>query len=402
MRRLLGGLNACGCWIARKIRSARRRFFCLLFLALDRIVPKQKNLVILGSWGGKFWGDNAKALYEYISSHPSCGLDAYYYLIQRPADGGGPRCLTSSGWRTWWKLLRARVVVETHSFDTRPYPMSRKKLHVNLWHGVPLKTVALTERGDTAAAYPAPIPWTQDVDVLVAPSRYAAMAMSACWMFDIRKVFLCGQPRNDRLVRRDAPAVDLRAVLSEVPPFNRVILYAPTFRGFRATQFFPFDDFDGERLDAFLAQHKAVMLTRGHVNVPEDRVTSRMERVLPFNSDVCPDVNEVLTGVDVLVTDYSSIYFDFLLLNRSIVFLPYDLEEYREKRGLLVDDYDAWTPGPKPHSFGWFLEALENAFSHPQKYADERQRINALCNYYQGDNSCERIVHMIRKRVGLD
>jgi CDP-glycerol glycerophosphotransferase (TagB/SpsB family) len=357
---------------------------------------------VLGSWCGRIWADNSRALYEYIQANP-CGFEAYYYQRELGGNCDERRCVYGIRWRTAWILLRARVAICTH-YDTSDfslYRFSRRKLIIQTWHGVPIKAICFTRKNAPKATWADASKNIRRFDVLIAPSKLAAWAMCSCWMFDPRKIFLCGQARNDNLLRQDADISALKTILPSAPPFKKVIMYSPTYLGHADISFFPFGDFDCERLHKFLEEHEAMLLMRGHVGVRTEYGKFPSQRIIEFDAGVCPDVYDVLREVDVVITDYSSIYVDFLLLDRPVIFAANGLEEYKEKWGLMVDDYDFWTPGPKVSTFQEFLAALEDAFACPQRYSKTRRMINSLLNYHQDENSCAKTIEMIKCRLGF-
>jgi CDP-glycerol glycerophosphotransferase (TagB/SpsB family) len=374
--------------------------FSFVFLLLDLLVPNRKSLIVFGSSAGRVFCGNSKALYDYVRHDPG-GLIAYYYVQKKAADRTDAHCLSGRGLRTFLLLLRARTVVSTHGTgDFWPYRFSRKTLFVQMWHGVGPKATGLTE---ATAAEEAQIERSIKIhrrwDVFVAPSKIAAYNMCACVRLDPRKVFLCGQPRNDVLLRERGSHGPLRTLLDR--PFRKAILCCPTFRTGTAADFFPYEDFDNAALESFLDRQDAVLLLRSHINEKRGQGAARSDRIVEFSNAVCGDINTVLGDIDVLVTDYSSIYVDYLLLDRPIVFAPYDLQEFIRKRGLLFDDYDFWTPGPKVHSFSEWLRAVDEALDGSDPYGPLRKTINSLLNYYQSVDSCRQVIDMVRNRVGL-
>jgi len=374
------------------------------FAFLDLLVPKNKRLVVFGCSSGTAWRGNTRALYEYIVSHP-CGLEAYYYLRPRQRGVRDKRCVCGLSWRAASVLLRAKTYVSSHGIgEFFPYMCSRRKLVVQTWHGIPLKTLLFTEKNLSPRDRFYGSRLTKRDDVFLAPSRLAAWLFCSCFRMDPRKIFLCGQPRNDILLaeRAEPSGSRLRELLPEAEKFDKIILYCPTYRHYAKTRLFPFDDFNAGALDDFLARNRAAILLRTHINDLPDTEDFLSERVLDFSFKVCPDVNYVLPDVDVLITDYSSMYLDFILMDRPVMFVPYDLDEYEQKRGLMFDDYDYWTPGAKAYTFHEFVTVLDDAFHHPQKYAQARKTINSLLNYYQDGNSCVKIVEMIKRRVGVE
>jgi CDP-glycerol glycerophosphotransferase len=237
----------------------------------------------------------------------------------------------------------------------------------------------------------------KNIDIFVAPSRIAAYSMCVSCMMNPRKIFYCGQARNDQLLK-SSHAERLKKIIPENIVYDKIVLYAPTYRRHEQIKFFPFDDFLIEKLNAFLEKNKAVLFIRGHVNDSlSKKITS--ERVRNLNQEQCADVQDVLNEVSLLVTDYSSIYIDYLLLDRPVIFVPYDLDCYTSECGFVVDDYNFWTPGPKVFDFESFINAMNEYFAGNDEYKEKRQTINKLLNYYEDENSCKKIVSMIISKI---
>ena len=139
-------------------------------------------------------------------------------------------------------------------------------------------------------------------------------------------------------------------------------------------------------------------MLRGHINevvIGEESETYN-SRIISANQDKFEDVMELLKYVDVLITDYSSIYIDFLLLDRPIIFLPYDIDEYQQYRGFLYD-YAAVTPGPKPKTLDSFLEEMDNALKGD--LAVNYNEVKNQFHFYQDDNSSKRVFDAIIKLI---
>ena len=100
-----------------------------------------------------------------------------------------------------------------------------------------------------------------------------------------------------------------------------------------------------------------------------------------------------------MITDYSSVYFDFLLLDRPIIFIPFDIKEY-SKRGFALEPYDFWTPGPKVYSLNELIKELKVFINNPEYYNKERKTVNHLVNTYKDGKSCERVWNLIEKLEG--
>ena len=96
-----------------------------------------------------------------------------------------------------------------------------------------------------------------------------------------------------------------------------------------------------------------------------------------FPSELLPDELEVANGIDLIITDYSGIYIDFLLIDKPVLFYPYDLDNYKKYRGLMFD-YDLVTPGPKIHTQKEFIVEMKKLLSEPKYFQKERMLIKKM------------------------
>lgn len=85
------------------------------------------------------------------------------------------------------------------------------------------------------------------------------------------------------------------------------------------------------------------------------------------------DIYQILSETDLLITDYSSVYFDYLLLDKPILFLNTDLDQYRNNRGFLLNPFEFWTPGPKVNIYNHFICELEKLLTDEKYYKTERK-----------------------------
>ena len=103
----------------------------------------------------------------------------------------------------------------------------------------------------------------------------------------------------------------------------------------------------------------------------------------------------MLLECDILLTDYSSVYFDFLLLDRPIIYIPYDLEEYKRERGLLYD-FDEVTCGDKTLTQKQFIESIKNNLENPAKDELKRKEITERFHLYNDGKASERLFNFIK------
>ena len=204
-----------------------------------------------------------------------------------------------------------------------------------------------------------------------------------------------GQPRNDGLFQKNDCHEILGQLFPDLPEYTKTVLYAPTFRDYGQVQLFPFKDFDQKQLEAFLDEKNMLLFIRTHVAEQGSAAPYLGKRIRFLGNEQAEDVTGILNIFDCLITDYSSIYIDYLLTDKPMIFLPYDRQQYLDGRGMNFD-YDDVTPGPKPETFNDFLDALS-----PKEdfWKSERTRVNRLFNEIQhpcAADICNKVLKMIR------
>lgn len=247
---------------------------------------------------------------------------------------------------------------------------------VQTWHGTPLKRIG----HDIEAVHFADRRYLERVekevrnwDMLVSPNSFSTPILQHAFRFPGEMVE-SGYPRNDILRRSDsgerAAAVRRRIGL---PDGKRVILYAPTWRDdqFYAPGKYKFDfriDLDDAR--ARLG-HDHVLLVRRHPNVVDP--VPRAGDGFVFDVSDYPDMADLSLITDVMITDYSSLMFDFVNTGRPILFFTYDLEHYRDTLRGFYFDFEQCAPGPLVYTSGELIDAISD-IDLVQKAYTERYR----------------------------
>ena len=228
-------------------------------------------------------------------------------------------------------LATARYLVNDNTFP--PYFLRREEQqYLNTWHGTPLKTLGRDIRGGLLEHRNAARNFLHATH-LIAPNRFTADCLIE--RYDVAGLFpgrlaLTGYPRIDAVVAADDEAAARLRRRLNIPVGGKVVLYAPTWRGSLEHR-----TVDRERLQAdvaALASGDWHLLYRGHAMTDPSAAEADTWTVPP---DI--DTNDLLAIVDVLITDYSSIFFDFIPTGRPILHYAYDLESYREERGLYFE-----------------------------------------------------------------
>ena len=274
--------------------------------------------------------------------------------------------------------------------------LHKKRLIINLWHGVPLKKIALLDPNLKKAAriYFKKI-FSENYTCILTTSHELIPLMARSFAVSEDKIKVWGQPRNDGLFQKNDCREILGQLFPDLPEYTKTVLYAPTFPDYGQIQLFPFKDFDQEQLEAFLEEKNMLLFIRTHVAEQGSAAPYLGKRIRFLGNEQAEDVTGILNIFDCLITDYSSIYIDYLLTDKPMVFLPYDRQQYLDGRGMNFD-YDDVTPGPKPETFNDFLDALS-----PKEdfWKSERTRVNRLFNEIQhpcAADICNKVLKMIR------
>ena len=293
----------------------------------------------------------------------------------------------------WWRALGfARYLVNNNNFLPR-FRKAPGQVYLQTWHGTPLKRIGLDianqmnfsdsylrlMRREAAA-------W----DYLVSPSPFCSEVFPRAFGYT-GEILEVGYPRNDLLVSDDASRIrdDVRRELG-VPDEQKVLLYAPTWRenarhgaSYAKVLF----------LDAAILTRRrpdVTVLVRGHANTSGRASVTDGDRVLDVTT--YPDLARLYLASDLLVTDYSSVLFDYALTDRPMLFLVPDLAHYRDRlRGFYLD-FEETVPGPLLRSTDEVLEHLDD---DPALHAADRQRLRERFAPYDDGHATERLVERV-------
>ncbi|MBC7101496.1 MAG: CDP-glycerol glycerophosphotransferase family protein [Methanobacteriales archaeon] len=364
---------------------------------INKIIPKRRDLVIFNSVPD-FTG-NSMALFEYMNS-----LEEDFelvWIVNNPMDDLDIRQYEFNTLEALFKIFRASYIISTHLnlADVRV----PSQVFVNVWHGMPLKAMGYAETFERDVNLP--FNFDDENYYLIATSTVMRNALAACFNQDPRRIYVTGQPRNDKLFKGCDKKI-FKILDIDPGAYEKIVLFAPTFRkleydGRIISYKFNLPDFNRERFQDFLEEHNILLLVKFHP-VEEKEATKYfkdLRNVKLIKTETLQenliDLYNILPCIDILITDYSSIYFDFLLLDRPIIFITTDLKEYKKKRGFILEPFEFWTPGPKVKNFDKLLKELEKTIKNPNYYQEERKLINDLVNYYKDNKSTERVYKLV-------
>ncbi|WUS97280.1 bifunctional glycosyltransferase family 2 protein/CDP-glycerol:glycerophosphate glycerophosphotransferase [Streptomyces sp. NBC_00708] len=315
--------------------------------AAQRTAPV-RAAALYSTFDGRQYSDSPRAVYEELVRR---GTEVEHLWVVRDQQAIIPEGATAveHGSAAWHEALARSRYIVTNTQLPEWFVRREDQTVVQTWHGTPLKRIGLELAGTAQAnaAYIATLAErSRQWDFLVSPNTYSTPVLRRSFGFE-GEVLECGYPRNDLFHAPDRAkvAAAVREKLG-IPAGKRVVLYAPTWRedqrlgGGRYSL--------GLQLDLAAAERElgddTVLLVRRHY-----MVTDRLpDSGTGFVRDVSryPDVGELMLISDALVTDYSSLMFDFAQTGRPMLFHTYDLEHYRDTLRGFSFDFEKRAPGP--------------------------------------------------------
>lgn len=295
-------------------------------------------------------------------------------------------------------LAKSRIIITTHGGRK----IRKKTIHIELWHGFPMKRMALLD--------PRIEKTTTKPDIVCSYSDTYTTLMNACLGLTASKYVITGAPRNDYLFSENGRK-NIAKLFPESIQGTKLILFAPTFRiGYLSSEgkkswnnIFGFQELNTQRFDQFLKKNDAILFVKLHPNEEKFLIKKihlfEGERIKLIPGMVLEkskmDLYKLLNAFDVLITDYSSIYFDYLLLDRPIIFVPIDLKEYHESRGLLLQPYDFWAAGPKCFSQEELELELQKCLENKSYYSRERRLVTMISHHFKNAGATDRVLELV-------
>lgn len=370
-------------------------------VARDVTYPAQralpvKDIVVYDSFQGNGAGDSPRAIHEELVRR---GVELEHVWLVRDGRAEVPataRAVQYDSLESWDVLARARYYVVN---DSVPLAFRRRpgQTVVQTWHGTPLKQIGHDFMHDYYTSPEVLEALEHDSaqwSLLASPGSYATPVLKRALGYD-GEVVESGSARTDALLKPDAARIaEIRRRLG-LPEGKKVVLYMPTWRENRLGWSLA----SGYRLDLQIDVDAArrelgedhVLLVRGHHKVNEQLRDGVRDG---FVRDVSrwADPTDLLLVADVLISDYSSVIFDYAHTDKPILLFTYDLEHYRDTLRGFTFDFEKKAPGPLLRDSASLIEAVRNADAVGAQYARARAEFRAeFCDLDDG-GAAERIV----------
>lgn len=325
-----------------------KKILSFFLLLLGKVVKIDDKLIIFASFSGTAYSDNPRYLFEYLRDNDDFTDYRFVWAFRRKRVVQGAEVVKFNSLTYYYLLSKAKYWV----FNAKMAPYYQKKeeqIYLQTWHGTPLKRLGhdLLDNGKTY--YRSQLSYKQMLkgydedscqwDYLISPNSFSSRAFASAFKINQEKMLEVGYPRVDFLVNADSnKCMELKRRYG-LPLDKKVVLYAPTWRddsfgirGYRfelAVDFYKWKNHLGDDTVILFKPH---YLISNVYQIPND--LSNFVYLMAASADI----NDAYLMSDVLITDYSSVFFDYANLNRPIYFYMYDFEQYeQELRGFYLN-----------------------------------------------------------------
>ena len=361
----------------------------------NKIIPK-KNIILFNSFPA--YCDNSWELYVYIlNNRPDIieRFDIYWGVndtesLPKYAAGIPVNVLNKKSFMGIWYFFWAKYIFTTHGYFGG-IKASHNQSIVNLWHGCGYKTISQAER-------------TFVGNYNIVTSEVYRKIHKDVFNLKENQIFITGLPRNDLFFdKKDALAL-LGINKSD---YKKILIWMPTYR--KAA--FGHDGIDGDKksfglasltkddyevLNKILLKNHILLIIKPH---PMDSLNlkniDQLSNIISFTTDDLLNkgikLYSVLKDTDGLLSDYSSVIVDYLILDKPIAMVLSDAEEYKKSRGFVFEDVKEYFPGPVISNTSEFVRYIERFDDVNEKWIDKRKSITKAFHKYIDNKNCQRV-----------
>lgn len=392
-------------WIEIRRSKAVLNLYKTVFYAMGKVRKQDKKLVVFESFHGKQFSDSPRAIYEYMLEHkPEYKLvwSADRRHVKYFEEKGIPHVRRFSA--NWLLLMTRAGYWVTNARLPLWIPKPDGTEYIQTWHGTPLKRLAADMEevhmpGTNTEKYKENFVFEASKwDYLVSPNAYSSKIFRRAFQFD-RDVIESGYPRNDYLYQHNHPeSINQIKEQIGIDTDKKVILYAPTWRDnqFYRKGKYKFDlELDLDKLQAAFGDTHVIIL-RMHYLVAENLDISAYEGFV-YDCSSYEDIRDLYLISDYLITDYSSVFFDYANLRRPMLFFVYDIDDYRDNLRGFYFDFEAKAPGPLTKTTDGLIKEIQeiekNGFVPDELY---NAFIERFC-YLEDGHASKRVVDHVFK-----
>lgn len=390
----------------KKERLGKRDFLLLLISCctknISRIIPKKKNRWVFGSWFGKSMSDNPRALYEYLKEyHPE--IETAWITRKKMDEDIGGKVLKRNTLSSVWYILRSQVAIFNHGYmDLSSINLIGNTYSVQLWHGVAWKKIGKDARKKQQTVYQKiyykMLDYVSHYDLYIAPGKHYKNNLKSAFGAENGKILCVGQPRN-YVLYNDEKCLNIRKSflrkigVNEEDDRLKIVVYMPTFRDYRSREKTFCSGIQAGKMERLAEKYNFIFIEKAHYADAQRSIEAeKYKRIFNGNKE---NADTLLASADILITDYSSCSFDFMLKNKPIIYYVYDYDYYKGKDRGLYFDIQEIAAGSIVHDEKQLLNAIQINIKNPDLYKEKR--INVINEFltFEGKNSSAKIVDRV-------
>ena len=378
----------------KKYKKICNKLYNKVFIKL----PINKKRVMFESFLGRNVSGNPKYLYEQMIKD---GLDNKYDLIWILNNIDEP--INGSGKKVKRKTLKYYYYMATSKywiFNCRQADeiIKRKEnIYLQTWHGTPLKKLAMDMDNVNMAGQTDINEYKEKFynnsrrwDYLLIQNDYSREIFKKAFAFN--KTILNGYPANDILyTENNKKSIDKIKDKLNIPKNKKIILYAPTWRDdnfYKKGHYRMNIELDLDKMQKELGNEYIILLRMHYLITNNINIEKYKGFVYDYSQGY--DIQELYLVSDILITDYSSVMFDYSNLNRPIIFFTYDIEQYRDALRGFYFDFEEEAPGPLVVDTEGVIECLKSIDDINKQYENKKERFyNKFCHIDDGNKAKE-------------
>ena len=373
-------------------------------------IPKNKKKWVFGCSSGLYYKDNSKYFFEFSSNKKN--VKAIWITknkeVIKKIRQMGYECYHFYSMIGVFHAITAGLIFISYSYSDVSffcYIFPKKSKIINLWHGVAPKKM----RQDQISGFLKKtirnflrLSLGRNYDYIITTSDKTISNLDAYFEVGKKKYLVSGYPRNDIFFNRESNKEVKKLIKNLSIKDKKIILYLPTYRKYEIDKKYILDTkLNFKKISKLLKRHNAFFFVKFHPVEKEivrqiNKYIKQVDNINVLSNDFLEgDIYPLLARADVLITDYSSVYSDFLLTKKPIIFFPFDLNKYQNKDAGFLANYDDITPGPKVSNWNELCSQLEVILSGKDDFEKSRNRICNLFNRYKDGRSSERLFNKL-------
>lgn len=380
---------------------------------------RDKKIWVYGSWLGDKYSDNSKYFFEYMNE---VNKDIRSIWISKNEEvvkevkNKGYEAYNSNTIEGKQIMKKAGVSIFTNSImDLGDIDYCTGSYKVALWHGMPLKRIYLADNRKKncnklklkCKEVKRTLYSDVDRDLSIATSKLTKLHVATTFGLDSKNVIISGQPRNDIFLKdinlkiRDVIKQDISYEIEEKK--SKIICYMPTYRSYKENAVNLETTINeivySKKLEKILEDTNTYLIIKGHYLVEKN--SEKNKRIIFVNDKDISCTQELLLISDVLITDYSSVFIDYLILERPILFLTTDYEKYNKYENGLNEDYKSLLEIKPSKNIDELTTQLDELNLNYKKYKKESRRLNEIFNDVKIDKNSysDNVYNEIKKRI---